>query len=62
MFARTSTWSGSPDALQRWSDGTAAVKAFVEGLPGNAGVTFLAPASGTRPQRAVGRPARVLDV
>ncbi len=42
MFARTSTWSGSPEALQKWADHAAAtVKGFVEGLPGNAGVVFL---------------------
>jgi heme-degrading monooxygenase HmoA len=42
MFARTSTWSGSAEALQNWSDhATSKVKSFVEGLPGNAGVVFL---------------------
>lgn len=42
MFARTSTWSGSPEELQKWADHTAStVKGFVEGLPGNAGVVFL---------------------
>jgi hypothetical protein len=42
MFARTSTWSGSPEALQRWSEHAAStVKGFVQGLPGNAGVVFL---------------------
>jgi heme-degrading monooxygenase HmoA len=42
MFARTSTWSGSAQALQNWADhATGTVKAFVEGLPGNAGVVFL---------------------
>jgi heme-degrading monooxygenase HmoA len=42
MFARTSTWSGSAEALQNWSDhATSKVKGFVEGLPGNAGVVFL---------------------
>lgn len=42
MFARTSTWSGSAEALQKWADHAAGnVKAFVEGLPGNAGVVFL---------------------
>ena len=41
MFARTSTWSGSPEALQKWTDNAARkVKGFVEGLPGNAGVMF----------------------
>jgi len=42
MFARTSTWSGSPEALQKWADNAlTTVKGFVEGLPGNAGVMFL---------------------
>jgi heme-degrading monooxygenase HmoA len=42
MFARTSTWSGSPEALQKWADNALdKVKGFVEGLPGNAGVMFL---------------------
>jgi heme-degrading monooxygenase HmoA len=42
MFARTSTWSGSPEALQKWADNAAStVRGFVEGLPGNAGVEFL---------------------
>lgn len=40
MFARTSTWSGSPEQLQKWDTNTAKVKDFVEGLPGNAGVMF----------------------
>ena len=42
MFARTSTWSGSPEALQKWADNAVStVKGFVEGLPGNAGAVFL---------------------
>jgi hypothetical protein len=42
MFARTSTWSGSAEALQSWADhADSKVKGFVEGLPGNAGVVFL---------------------
>ena len=42
MFARTSTWSGSPEALQKWADNAVStVKSFVEGLPGNAGAVFL---------------------
>ena len=40
MFARTSTWSGSPDQLTSWEANVAKVKGFVEGLPGNAGVMF----------------------
>jgi hypothetical protein len=42
MFARTSIWSGSPEALQKWADNAVStVKGFVEGLPGNAGAVFL---------------------
>jgi heme-degrading monooxygenase HmoA len=42
MFARTSTWSGSPEALQKWADNAVdKVMGFVKGLPGNAGVMFL---------------------
>ena len=42
MFARTSTWSGSPEAMQSWADNAVKnVRGFVEGLPGNAGVVFL---------------------
>jgi hypothetical protein len=42
MFARTSTWSGSPEALQKWADNAVSnVRGFVEGLAGNAGAVFL---------------------
>ncbi len=42
MFARTTTWSGSPEALQKWADHTVnQVMGFVKSLPGNAGVLFL---------------------
>ena len=42
MFARTSTWSGSSEALQKWADNAInEVMGFVRGLPGNAGVVFL---------------------
>ncbi|WP_157110658.1 hypothetical protein [Nocardia anaemiae] len=42
MFARTSTWSGTPEALRKWADHvTTQVKGFVAGLPGNAGAVFL---------------------
>jgi heme-degrading monooxygenase HmoA len=42
MYARTSTWSGSPDALQKWADqAISRVQGFVTGLPGNAGAVFL---------------------
>jgi len=47
MFARTSTWSGSPEALQNWTDNAVSkVMGFVKGLPGNAGVVFLIDSDG----------------
>jgi hypothetical protein len=42
MFARTSTWSGSPEALQKWVDHVSnQVAPMVQGLPGVAGAVFL---------------------
>jgi hypothetical protein len=42
MFARTSTWSGSPEALAKWEDHvTGQVAPMVRGLPGVAGAVFL---------------------
>jgi hypothetical protein len=42
MFARTSTWSGSPQELENWSENAVSrVMGFVQGLPGNAGAVFL---------------------
>jgi hypothetical protein len=41
MFARTSTWKGSPEALERWaSHVTENVAPMVARLPGNAGAYF----------------------
>ncbi len=41
MQARTSTWSGSPEAVARWVEHvTTSVKPMVAGLPGNAGAYF----------------------
>jgi heme-degrading monooxygenase HmoA len=41
MVARTSTWTGSPEALDKWEAHVAArVSGFVAGLPGNAGGAF----------------------
>jgi heme-degrading monooxygenase HmoA len=41
MVARTSTWTGSPEALDKWADHVRnQVSGFVAGLPGNAGATF----------------------
>jgi hypothetical protein len=42
MFARTSTWTGCPEALQKWADHvTSQVAPMVRGLPGVAGAVFL---------------------
>jgi heme-degrading monooxygenase HmoA len=41
MYARTSTWSGSAESLEKWTENCASrVRGFVEGLPGNKGVMF----------------------
>ena len=41
MFARTSTWSGSPEALDKWEAHVKdQVSGFVAKLPGNAGGAF----------------------
>ena len=41
MQARTSTWSGTPEALERWAEHVSKnVKPMVVGLPGNAGAYF----------------------
>lgn len=42
MVARTTTWAGSPEALDKWAEHVSIqVKGFVSGLPGNAGGVFL---------------------
>ena len=41
MVARTSTWMGSPEALDKWEEHVKDhVRTFVAGLPGNAGGAF----------------------
>jgi heme-degrading monooxygenase HmoA len=41
MYARTSSWTGTPEALEKWAKQTAEVVApKVAGLPGNAGAYF----------------------
>jgi heme-degrading monooxygenase HmoA len=41
MFARTSTWTGSPEALQKWADHvTSQVAPMVRTLPGVCGAVF----------------------
>jgi heme-degrading monooxygenase HmoA len=47
MFARTSIWKGSPEALRRWAEQVeTGVGPFVSGLPGNAGAFFLVDRAG----------------
>lgn len=42
MIARTSTWTGSPEALKKWADHvTNHVSPMVASLPGVAGAMFL---------------------
>jgi heme-degrading monooxygenase HmoA len=42
VVARTSTWAGSPEALDKWCEHVnAQVKGFVSALPGNVGGVFL---------------------
>jgi hypothetical protein len=49
MFARTSTWSGSGEALERWVEHVVGqVQPFVAALPGNAGGMFLIDREGGR--------------
>lgn len=49
MVARTSSWKGSPESLQRWAEHCdTQVKQFVAALPGNAGVAFLIDRDGGR--------------
>jgi heme-degrading monooxygenase HmoA len=41
VVARTTTWSGSPEALDSWAEHVKTqVAAFVSGLPGNKGGAF----------------------
>ena len=41
MVARTSTWAGSPEALDKWAEHVSSqVSGFVAALPGNVGATF----------------------
>ena len=41
MYARTSTWSGAPEALEKWANHVREnVAPTVAGLPGNAGGYF----------------------
>jgi heme-degrading monooxygenase HmoA len=41
VVARTSTWAGTPEALDKWEEHVkSTVSGFVAGLPGNAGGAF----------------------
>jgi hypothetical protein len=40
VFARTSVWTGTPEALDKWDAGVATVRPFVASLDGNAGAFF----------------------
>jgi heme-degrading monooxygenase HmoA len=47
MVARTSTWAGTPEALEQWEAHVQSqVKGFVAKLPGNAGGAFLVDRAG----------------
>jgi hypothetical protein len=46
MFARSSSWTGSPEALQKWEDNAPQVAAMVAGLAGTAGTLFLVDRAG----------------
>lgn len=46
MFARSSSWAGSPQALQKWEDGATKVAAMIATLPGTAGSMFLVDRAG----------------
>ena len=48
MFARTSTWGGTPEAIEKWAASVETVRPFVTGLEGNAGVFFLVDSAGRR--------------
>lgn len=49
MLARTSTWSGSPEALDQWVEHvTKNVKPMVAGLAGNVGAYFFVDRSNQR--------------
>jgi hypothetical protein len=40
MFARSSSWTGSQQALQKWEDNVDVVAAMIRDLPGVAGAMF----------------------
>jgi len=48
MFARTSIWTGTAEAIDRWAAAAETVRPFVEGLEGNAGAFFFVDRSSGR--------------
>jgi hypothetical protein len=49
VLARTSTWTGTPDALDKWAASVeTSVRPFVESLDGNAGAFFFVDRDGRR--------------
>jgi heme-degrading monooxygenase HmoA len=48
MFVRTSTWAGSPEALDKWVAAVETVRSFIVGLDGNAGASFFVDRDGGR--------------
>lgn len=49
MYARTSSWAGTPGALEKWAELTArSVAPMVAGLPGNVGAYFFIDREGGR--------------
>ncbi len=48
MLARTSTWGGTPEAIEKWAASAENVRSFVETLDGNAGAFFFVGADGRR--------------
>ena len=48
MHARTSIWTGTPEALDKWDAGIDSVRPFVVSLEGNAGAFFFIDRSGGR--------------
>jgi heme-degrading monooxygenase HmoA len=49
MYARTSSWTGSPEAIEKWAEQAEhAVAPMVAGLPGTAGAYFFVDRAGGR--------------
>jgi heme-degrading monooxygenase HmoA len=48
MFARTSSWGGTTEAIDKWAAAVETVRPFVTSLDGNAGAFFLVDTAGQR--------------